>query len=292
MSKQIPLLLQDAYSKATKSTCFCVKIVDADGNAYGFTTLDARVKLNDGFHNIIYYPDQELRPANIQNTSSMDTDNTELSGWFKPSFESLLLAGRLQGAEVSIYRVAYLRLNYGYEVIGFGRLGKVEYAANAQGKRKVEYRSLSQLLKDKVNDVYSLTCRAGFGDEKCGMPLYWETATIADIEDAQQRIQITGVSHGDDYFNLGIVEFTSGQNAPAQREVESWTGDGWLTLSFVSPYVMNIGDSIRIRRDCLKTIAACREYGNAPRMRAEHLTPVENQSLMVPGAYIKSNNSL
>lgn len=290
--KSIPIQLQSAYNKPTKSTCFCVKIVDEDGVAYGFTTLDARVHFDDGYHDVIYMPDQELRPANIQSTADMDTDNTELSGWFKPSFESLLLAGKLRGAEVSIYRVAYLRLNYGYEVVGYGRLGKVEYAANAQGKRKVEYRSLSQMLKDKVNDVWSLTCRADFGDDRCGMPFHWESATIAAVEDSHQRIQLSGVSQPDGYFDLGIVEFMDGPNAPAQREVESWSSDGWLSLSFVSPYVMNVGDSVRIRRDCFKTLAACRSYGNAPRMRAEPFTPVQDQSLMVPGAYIKSQNSL
>lgn len=290
--KQIPIQLLNSLKRPGRSTCFLVKVVDNENNVHGFTTLDAVVNFNDGIHQVAYAPNQEMRPQNIQSSSDMDVDNTELLGWFGPTVEQLVLAGKFSMAEITIYRVSYLRLSYGAEVVAFGTVGEIEYSTNAQGKRKVEYRSLTQQLKQTVNEQYSLTCRVPFGGEECGMPLVWEDATIIDIEDNFLRFRVSGISRPDNYFTLGVVKFTSGNNDGAELEIESWTTDGWITLSFVTPYPIPNGGSVRIRQDCDKTEFACKAYGNIVNMRAEHLTPVQDQSLMVPGAYIKSQNAL
>lgn len=291
MKSQIPLLLMETLRKPGRSTCFLVKIVEVDGTATGFASLDAQVRMNDGVHNLVYDPSQELRPQNIMNTADMEVDNTELAGWFKAAVEEKIVAGAFNSATITIYRVAYNQLAYGFEIIATGIIGQIEYSANKSGRRKIEYNSYTQLLKSKVNDPYSLTCRAAFGDDNCGMPLEWQNATIAEVDDERMRFRVTGVTAVDGFFDLGVFMFDSGQNAGFDMEVETWTADGWVTLSFVTPFTITPG-SARIRRDCLKIEQACLDYGNIINMRAEHLTPVEDQALMVPGAYIKSQNAL
>lgn len=291
--KQIPLLLLENFKKSGKSTCYLVKVVDRDGIAYGFTTLDAIVTFNDGYHDVSYNPDEELRPQNIQSNLDMDVDTTELVGWFGQDMEALIVAGKFSFAEITIYRISYLRTSYGAEVIAFGTVGEVEYSTNSSGKRKIEFRSLTQQIKQHLNALYSLTCRAEFGDENCQMPFVWSgTATVDEVEDNFLRFKVTGIVAADDFYNLGVVEFLDGDNATAQLEVESWTADGWVTLSFVTPYAVPVGATLRFRQDCDKTHAACLSYGNVINMQAEHLTPTQDQSLMVPGAYIKSENAL
>lgn len=290
--KDIPVLLLATFKKAGRSTAYLVKVVDKDGVAHGFTTLDAIVPFNDGYHAISYQPDEEMRPQNIMSSSDIETDNTELMGWFGPGMEELVVAGKFSFAEVTIYRISYLRLSYGAEVLAFGTVGEIEYSTNAQGKRKIEFRSLAEQLKQKVNDLYSLTCRVPFGGPDCGMPLVWESATVAEVEDNFLRFRVTGLAQPDGWFDLGVARFTSDDNTGAELEVESWTADGWITLSFVTPYAIPVGATLDVRRDCDKTEAACIGYGNIVNMRAEHLTPVEDQSLMVPGAYIKSEQAL
>jgi uncharacterized phage protein (TIGR02218 family) len=291
--KQIPFQLLNTLQKPGRSTCFLVKVVERNtGIAWGFASLDARVPFNDGIHDLVYDPSQELRPQNIQNTADMEVDNTELAGWFTDAIEQRILAGNFNSAEVTIYRVAYLNLSYGAEVIAYGQIGKVEYSASSNGKRKLEYRSLTQLLKQKLNDVYSLTCRNAFGDDKCGMPFVWHSGTIDDVEDNLLRFKINGVAAADGFFDLGMVIFDDGANATFDMEVESWTADGWVTLSFVTPYEITNGTAVRIRQDCDKRAATCKAYGNIVNMNAEHLTPVQDQALMVPGAYVKSQNAL
>lgn len=292
MKTEIPVQLLSSLKRPGRSTCFLVKVVDNDQVAYGFTTTDTIVNFDDGYHSVGYKPNQEMRPMNIQSSSDMDVDNTELEGWFGPEIEQLVLAGKFSRAEITIYRVSYLRLSYGAEVVAFGTIGEIEFSTNAQGKRKIEYRGFAQLLKQHVNDLYSLTCRVPFGGPECGMPLVWENATVTTVEDNYLRFQVSGIARPDDYFTLGVVEFTSGDNNTAQLEIESWTSDGWITLSFPTPYTIPVGATLRIRQDCDKTETACKAYGNIINMRAEHLTPTQDQSLMVPGAYIKSQNAL
>lgn len=294
MPKNIPTLLLDQYGKPGTSTCFLVKIVTKENGVFGFTTADFIINFNDGFGSIPYVPDEELRPQNIQSSADMTVDNTKLIGWFSDEIEQKVLSGAFDSGEISIYRVSYLRLAYGYEVVAFGRVGDIEFSTDAKEKRKIEFRSLTQQLIVNGNQFYSLTCRADFGDDKCGMPFEWHNGTIDLIpgENPFLTFKITGVSQPADYFELGVVNYLSGDNEGADLEVESWAADGTVKLSYPSPYPAGDGDSIRIRRDCGKTETDCINYDNIVNMRAEHLTPTEDQSLMVPGAYIKSQNSL
>jgi uncharacterized phage protein (TIGR02218 family) len=278
-----------AISKVGRSTCFCVKIVSTDNTVLGFTTLDASLTFNDGFHTVKYDAYQELRPQNIQQEANFESDNTELTGWFTQEIEQLVLAGILDVAEVTIYRVLYLEVSAGLEVVGYGTVGSVDLSADGDGKRKVEFLGLTQKLQRHIIDLYSLTCRASFGDERCTMPLTWTPGTISAVGDNPlTSFTISGVVQPDDYYILGVIMFTSGKNSPKSIEVETWKATGEVTLSFPLPYPAVVGDSLKIRRDCDKTETMCKAYGNIINMRAEHLMPVEDQALMVPGAYIKS----
>lgn len=291
--KQIPIALLDRYQRQTRSVCFLVKIVSrVDGAVFAFTTLDAVIRFNDGEHNLTYRPTQSLRPQNLQATSDMEVDSTELHGWFGDALEQAAVAGLLRSAEITMYRVAFNALTAGAEVIAYGLVGKIEYSANRQGSRKVEFRGLDQLLKAALNPVYSLTCRHTFGDENCGMPLVWEAGTVDEVDDPFMRFRVDGITRPDDYFLLGVLMFDAGDNLGKTIEIETWESSGWVTLGFPAPFAVLNALSVRLRRDCDKLAATCKAYGNIVNMGAEHLTPVQDQALMVPGAYIKSQNAL
>lgn len=290
--KNIPIQLQGEYGKTSRAVCFAVKVVDKDGVRYGFTTLDANFTFDDGSGPLMYRASEELRPQNISSYSDMDVDSTDLVGWFGAEMERAALAGKLSTAEVTVYRVAYLSLWYGAEVVAYGTIGDIDYSAGKDGKRKIEYRGLAQALKNVVIDQWSLTCRADFGDSRCRKPLVWEAGVVSEVYDNYQRFKVSGVSRPDDWFTLGVLEFTSGDNQGWYQEIESWSSDGVVDLSFVAPFPVVGGVSVRLRQDCYKTESNCLAYNNIVNMRAEHLTPVQDQALMVPGAYIKSQNAL
>lgn len=294
MAKNIPLQLLTSYARRGTSSCFLIKIVTRENVVYGFTTADFIVRFDDGLGVVAYKPDEELRPQNIQSTADMTVDNTKLIGWFTETVEQKVLSGAFDAAEITIYRVAYLRLSAGYEVVGFGTVGEIEYSSDAKDKRKVEFRSLTQQLTINANQYYSLTCRAEFGDDKCGMPFVWFNGTVQTIPNQNDYLvfKVNGIAQPADYFELGVIRIVDGPNAGADLEIESWAADGTIKLSYVAPYPLTNGINVRLRKDCGKTETDCIAYGNIVNMRAEHLTPTEDQSLMVPGAYIKSQNSL
>lgn len=291
--KQIPIHLLTTLQKPGRSTCFCCKIVSRDGSVVvGFTNLDDVVRFNDGIHSVKYDPTQPMVPQNIQNTSDLDPDNTELHGWFNDQVKAALMSGVLQSGEITVYRVSYLRLSEGAEVVAYGTLGKVDYMASSSGSRKIEFLGLDDLIANASCDLTSVTCRNDFGDSRCKMPFVWEAGVVADVEDPLFRFQVSGIARPDDWFNLGVVMFDSGENATVDLEIESWTSDGWITLSFAPPNNILNGVALRLRQDCDKTFTSCKNYNNVRNMNAEHLMPVSDTSLMVPGAYIKSNNAL
>lgn len=294
MPKVIPAQLLASYKRPTRSTFFLIKIVSKvdPTKAYPFTSLDAAFRFNDGEHDLVYRPSNTLFPQNMQSTSSMDADNTELHGWFDSIVEQAVDVGLIGMAEVTIYRMNFNHPEYGAEFLAYGVVGRIEFAAGKQGTRKIEFRGLDHLLKTKQNDVYSITCRHEFGDRKCGMPLIWEPATVAEVDNQYLRFRVEGVTRPDDYFALGVIRFDGGDNLNAELEIEEWDSDGWIKLSFVTPYPVAVGVAVSPRRDCDKRDVTCIDYENIIRMGAEHLTPVQDQSLMVPGAYIKSNNAL
>ena len=290
--KTIPIQLEATYQKPGRSTTFCVKVVSKSGNVYGFTNLDDVVRFDDGEHYVEYDPTQSLVPQNIQQTSNMDPDNTELHGWFNNTLKDLIAAGEFNSAEITIYRVSYLKLAAGAEVVAYGLVGTVEYSSAHSGNRKVEYRGLDELITVAQTTLYSLTCRNEFGDDLCRMPFVWEAGVVTAVDDARMVFTISGVARPDGWFVLGVVEFLDGENATATMEVETWEADGTIKLSFPTQQNINIGDNVRIRQDCDKTWTNCKAYNNVVNMNAEHLAPVQDTSLMVPGAYIKSNNAL
>ena len=293
MPKQISIALLNDFGKQGASTCYIAKVVTTDGVTFGFSSSDATIVFDDGYGEVAYYPDEEMRPQNIMSSANMEVDNTKLEGWFKQGVVQKIIAGAFVAAEITIYRVSYLNLTLGAEVVAYGHVGEIEFNADKKDKRKLEFRSLTQELTKPVNERWSLTCRAQFGDERCGMPYVWETGAVAsETDNPYLEFYVTGISRPDDYFLLGVVNFIDGQNAGADLEIEVWRADGYVKLSYPAPYPVTNGTLLRLRRDCGKTETDCIAYGNIVRMRAEHLTPVEDQGVLVPGAYIKSTHAL
>lgn len=297
MAKNISLALVQNFSKPSTSVCYLVKIKSKEDGIFGFCTADLIVSFDDGKGLVEYQPDEELAPRNIQSTANMTVDNTKLVGWFSDLVEKKILSGAFDSAEITIYRVAYLKIDLGFEVVGYGTVGEIEYNTDSKDKRKIEFRSLTQQLIENGNQFFSLTCRTEFGSEKCGMPFVWHNGIAQTIPDENPYLifKVLGVSQVDNYFELGVINYVTGDNAGADLEIESWTADGAdgiVKLSYPSPYPVANGDLVRPRRDCGKTETDCIAYNNIVNMRAEHLAPVEDQSLSVPGAYIRSQNAL
>lgn len=288
--KQIPIALQTHLREYATTWCYLMRIACVgkwSGVVRGFTSLDESVDYDDGQGRLLYRSDNGFMPAKFQQSADFSVDNTEVTGWVTDDdiSEADILAGMFDSAEVTIYRVNYADLGAGHEVVAFGTLGETQFNENSW---KCEFRSLTQQARQPYGKVYSLTCRNQYGDEKCKMPFEWHTATITDVgDDATLQIACDSLSQPDGFFAPGVVEVLTGGNAGADMDVDQFFVGGIIQLALQMPVPFSIGDQIRIRVDCDKEFATCKMKGNVLEFRGEHLTPVADTGLAVPGAYVR-----
>lgn len=279
--------------KALQSTTLCrlMRVACKDGTLYGFTDLDQDVTYDDGQGSLLYEASDGFIPSAIALDGGLSVENADLTGIVAKVSTGIekdtVRSGKLDYAFVDIYQVNYEDLSQGHEWMGYGNLGEVTYQ---DGQYVAEYRSRAQVLKQSnVCAVYSLTCRAEYGDSRCGATLEWFAGTVT-AEATEQTLSFTDSSLGqaEGYFVPGIVEFLTGQNAGRSMEVTQFTAGGHVTLMLPVYYPIETGDTYRIRIDCPKTPAACKDplRDRWPLFfRGEPNIPI-GDAVQVPGAQI------
>lgn len=288
--KTIPIQLQSHLEEYATTWCYLMRVACVgkfNGVVRGFTSLDDSLVYDDGDGAVTYRSDNGFMPAKFQQEAGFSVDNTEVTGWVTDEeiTEADILAGMFDSAEVTIYRVNYMNLSQGHEVVAFGTLGETQFNENSW---KCEFRSIMQQAKQPYGKVYSLTCRNQYGDAKCKMPFEWFEATIDNLgEDPMLIFVATELTQADGYFAPGVIEVLTGANAGADMDVDQFFEGGIVQLALQMPMPFQVGDVIRIRVDCDKLFETCKAKGNVLEFRGEHLTPVADTGLGVPGAYIE-----
>ena len=287
--KQIPIRLQEHYSGGATTWCYIMRIACVgrfSGTVRGCTSLDDDVLYDDGQGLLTYSSSNAAVPAKFQQSSDFSVDNTEVTGWVTDDQITMadIMAGIFDFAEVTIYRVNYMDLSQGHEIVAFGTLGQTQFTETMW---RCEFRSLVQQSKQPYGQAYSLTCRSRFGDAKCKVPYQWFTATIDAVgEDPTLVFQAHSLSQPTGHFAPGVMEVLSGDNAGADMDVDGFFSGGIVRLALQMPRPFKVGDIFRIREDCDKEFETCKDKGNVLEFRGEHLTPVADTGLSVPGAYI------
>lgn len=301
--KTIPIELRDHYAGDATTTCFLLRMACKDGTVLGFASLDADLDYDDGDGLVTYRADNGFRPDRMQATADLAVDNTDLHGWVSDVgvTEAQIRSGLFDYAKVRIYRVNYLDLAAGHEIIATGTAGETAFSAHGW---RTEFRSLTQQLKQPISQLYSRTCRARYGSQypgtnigqpeerkPCGAIWVWTEATITAVDpiEPDRIFSVTGLGS---VIVPSVIRMTSGDNAGKESEIDAYTS-GEVTLTFPLPYVPQVGDTLEYRDDCSKiwddAEAGCLYHWGAERplhFRGEHLIPSDGQS-MVPGADIE-----
>lgn len=258
----------------------------------GFTDLDVSISYDDGDGLVLYDASQGLLPSSIAMEGGLSIENAEMVGLFANLDTGInpedVRAGLYDYAKLRIYLVNYEDLSMGHEWLGAGSCGEVTVY---DGQFRTEYRGLAQPLKQDVCELYSVTCRAEYGDSRCGKSFDWVTGSVtAQGTDPTSQFS-TSLSVADDFYTPGAIQFLSGKNAGRTLEVISYKSN---TVGLLLPlyYPPQVGDTFRIRIDCPKTAdeKGCkdpRRWGEnwVYHFRGEPLIPVaDSQAIQVPGA--------
>lgn len=289
--KLIPSMLLAHYRSRATTWCYIMRVACKgrwDGTVRGFTSADHSLSYDDGDGLVNYRSDNGFMPAKYQQTADFSTDNTDLSGWIVDDeiTDGDIIAGIFDFAEVTIYRVNYMDLSQGHEVVAFGSLGETQFT---DINWKCEFRSLTQQSRQPYGKVYSLTCRNVYGDEKCKKAFEWFEGDVTGVgEDATLVLEVSSLVQGDGYFAPGVLEVLTGANAGADMDVDQYFDGGVIQLALQMPMPFSPGDRVRIRVDCDKEFETCKTVkGNRLEFRGEHLTPVADTGLSIPGAYVR-----
>ncbi|MFC0677531.1 DUF2163 domain-containing protein [Lysobacter korlensis] len=299
--KTIPATLQAHYDEPATTTTYLCRMQCKDGTVLGFTSLDADLTFNDGAGPVLYRADNGFRADRMQATADLAVDNTDLHGWVADTgiTEQQIRAGLFDYARIRIYRVNYLDLAAGHEIIATGTAGETKFSGS---KWSLEFRSLTQQLKQPISKLYSRTCRAKFGSQPvgtageqpterhpCRKAWTWIAGTVTAVNatEPDRLFTDTGLTQAQHHFVPGVVEWVTGQNAGAQMEVDAFAA-GAVTLTLPLAYPIAAGDTFRIRQDCDKTFSMCgARHANTLNFRGEHLIPNDGGQSMVPGAQIE-----
>jgi len=291
--KSIPIELQAHKDLPVTTLCRLLRIVWKDGTEFGLTNFDQDITFNAGAGALLYRCLYGFGISRIASSAGTGVDNAELQGVLVALAalgipEAVVRGGKLDFADAWCYEINYNDLTDGRcEIIGRGKVGEV--TIEGEGIR-LEFRSLSQLLKQNTTRLTSVRCNARYGDARCGATLAWTTSTITSVDvDEPRRIFTDSSAIGDTDFTVpGVIEILDGDNDGAEVEVEEFdsaTGEFVLAREFY--YLLTNGTGYRRRIDCPKDPAGCAD----PRRdrwplnyRGLHLMPLDREGeLITPG---------
>ncbi|MGQ4661354.1 baseplate hub domain-containing protein [Lysobacter sp. F6437] len=318
MPKTIPIALAAHQALPATTLCFLQKVGPLPDSSYiCLTSLDRDVEYDDGTGSglLTYYASSGMEPSQLSASNDLSVDNGETKT-LTPIFPAQGITveavdnGDLDGAQFITYKVNYLDLSMGHEIMAAGVIGEVRITPG--GMVTFENRSWSQLLKqNSVVELDSFSCRARFGSQPIGtgggayeqrfpctydLTAEWVAGTVSGLGEETVRVFASAeLVQADDYFAPGLVRWVTGDNAGLDNEISGYAGpivdpatDAVVTLQFTTRNPIQVGDTFEIRRDCTKAWAghnSCETFNNRPKFRGEPFIPVSDVTgLSIPGA--------
>ncbi len=257
-------LEQDVTTLAT-----CWRVTRRDGTVMGFTDHDSDLVVES----VTYEAATGFTPTAISSSAALNVDNLDIEGLLDAGAITTedLLAGLYDYAEITVFQVNHAFVGDGVLLLRQGWLGEVTCE---DGQFIAEVRGLTQPLSQRVGEVYSPSCRAVFGDARCGInvALLTQSGTITAVT---SRTVLLDTARTEDAgtFSSGVLTFTSGANAGLSVEVKEYT-PGTITLVLPTSYAVEVGDAYTITEGCDKRFSTCaNRFANAVNFRGEPHVP-------------------
>ncbi len=254
----------------------CARVVRTDGTIIAFTEHDKDIT----YDSVTYKSSISYTPTAKDSTSTLSVNNSEMQGYFALTgiTKDDVVAGLYDGAEVFELLVDFSDSSL-VKLLGKGYLGEVEITDNGF---KAEYRSLTQKLQQTVGRFYTAECNAQLGDARCGvdLDLFTDTGTV-DTVTSNQVFTVTELigTQSDDWYNYGLITFTSGDNNNIGREVKDFNSStGQITTFLPFPYTISSGDTISVYAGCDKRKTTCiTKFDNVINFRGFDMIPGQDQ---------------
>jgi hypothetical protein len=114
-------------------------------------------------------------------------------------------------------------------------------------------------------EVYSTSCLNVFGDANCSVNVAALTVTGAVISSGGTQTQVTfdtNLTQTSGYFTLGVITFTSGENAGLSRSIKTHSsGGGGIYVTAPLPAIPQPGDAFTISPGCSLALSSSSPQG-------------------------------
>lgn len=237
----------------------CWEIVRTDGVVHRFTSHNTRLTFNGQEYSPVGYLDASASVAEQQ----LKVANREVSGYITADAitESDLRAGRFRDAAVTEFTV-----NWRFPYLG-AKTQSVYYIAdtNFDGEQwKAQVEGLGYLLEQVIGGNLNRNCEYKYGDIKtCMKDLTGEqfNGTVSSIF-ISRRVFNTTLTNPRAYYNLGRVDWLTGDNAGLRVDVKAYAHgasgvNGRLYLWIPAAYRVQVGDTFTATRGCDGTETTC-----------------------------------
>jgi uncharacterized phage protein (TIGR02218 family) len=266
----------------TLATCW--KLTRKDTSVLGFTNHDKDIVIDS----VLYKASTGFTPSTIENTGTLSVDNLDVEGMLSAGSltESDILAGLYDFADIEIFQVNYTDLTQGRLILKKGWLGEVSLHKQ---QFIAEVRGMTQKLSQTIGELYSPSCRAALGDNRCKVSMAAHTVTgIVTASSSGQHITDADRDETSGIFTSGVITFTSGANSGISMEVKEYiltSGvGGQIILVLPLPYPVAEGDNYSLTKGCDKTVATCRQrFNNILNFRGEPHVPGLDRMLETAG---------
>lgn len=264
-------LLAHMAGSAT-TLAYGLRITRTDAEVYGFTSHDRDVTISS----VTYEAAQGLDVTSLVTSSGLNVDNLELT---TIDDGTLFTREEVMGGVWQNARFLCFRYNWasppatlaGVESLCAGTFGAVRLL---NGKVVAELRGLQQYLQQPVGEVSSKTCRARFGDARCGFDVATRTHTPSTVTAVASREQFTasGRAEADDYFGDGEIVWLTGDNTGIRHKVKAFAS-GVFTLYMATEATIQTGDTFTAIGGCRKRLEDCIARSNVLNFQGEPHRP-------------------
>ena len=268
--KSLSADLLSHLSGTATTLALCWTVRRRDGVAFSFTDHDQDLTVGG----TTYKAAVGYQRTELETQHSLDDGNTmELTVVLDDAAiaEPDLRAGLFTRAAVEVSVANWAQPAQGTMTVVKGWLGEVEISA---GVATVQLYGLEHLLTLDRGETVTPTCRADFGDDRCGKDLDPLRVTAAVSSVVSRRTFNTTLVAADRYFDAGNLTWTSGANADLKQEVRRFNAtDGQVQLYLPMPFGVEAGDAFTIVPGCAKSLAACKSWSNVVNFRGEPHVP-------------------
>jgi uncharacterized phage protein (TIGR02218 family) len=245
------------------------RLTRTDETVMGFTDHDRDLAV-DG---LTYRAATGFTPTSIASSSGLSVDNLDIQSVLDSAeiTEADLRAGVYDYATIEVRLVDHGNPGNGSLFLRKGTLGQVKMSGPSF---VAELRGMTQAFANQIGQLYTPTCRADLGDDRCGVDLTGITVSgIVQTVTSQRRFADPRCAQPDGWFRNGLVTWTGGANAGLSMEVRAFSAGAFdLFLPMARPIVP--GDTYKAQAGCNKLFDTCRDkFANSAAFRGEPHVP-------------------